>query len=405
MPKIRVVFTAEILVRDFDGASRTIFELIDRIPTESFDFLFVCGIPPGDNFEFPFFTVPTLTIPFNKTYRIAIPFFTARTLIKKLDAFRPDVIHISTPSILGFFMLKYAKKRNIPVISIYHTHFISYIQYYAEKSAILQNLLQRWAKYLMKKFYNSCAKIYIPSAAVAKDLEMSGIDTRLFHWWPRGLDDSTFYPGPHPTSEVHQFLDKEKPNILFVSRLVWEKNLKTLIKIYQLAQSSGRQYHFIIAGDGVAYEDLKLAMADATFTGHLDRKQLAALYAGCDIFIFTSVTETYGNVVTEALASGLPCVIANGGGSAGQIRDGISGFLCDPENASEYLAKTEILLREPELRSQFAESGLKYATSLSWSRLCEQYFNELKNLTNSNFSNPDFKKLSDSNQQTHYISI
>ena len=131
--KIKIAFFAEILIEDFDGASRTIFNIIRRIPKERFEVMFFCGIPPKEPFDFPYVVVPTMGIPFNKDYSLAIPQVVYFQLQQKLKSFDPDIVHISTPSFLGNYALNFAKAQNISVTSIYHTHFISYIDYYLEK--------------------------------------------------------------------------------------------------------------------------------------------------------------------------------------------------------------------------------------------------------------------------------
>ena len=128
--KIKVAFFSDILMRDFDGANKTMFQLIDRIPESRFNYMFFCGMSSKDKAKHPIREIPTITIPSNHTYKIALPNLYKTELNTTLSMFRPDVIHIATPSSLGFFALNYAKKHGIPVLSVYHTHFISYIKYY-----------------------------------------------------------------------------------------------------------------------------------------------------------------------------------------------------------------------------------------------------------------------------------
>jgi len=127
--KIRVAFFSDILVKDFDGAIKTMYQLINRIPDDRFEYLFICGVAPRHKFPYRVVRVPSVIIPFNISYRSALPGLAARKLRRILNDFNPDVVHISTPSLLGFFGLSYAKEYQIPVLSIYHTHFISYMRY------------------------------------------------------------------------------------------------------------------------------------------------------------------------------------------------------------------------------------------------------------------------------------
>ena len=239
MSKVRVAFFADILVRDFDGASRTIYELIDRIPDDRFEFAFFCGMPPKNTFTKKLIKAHALPIPLNKDYKIAVPYFTSRRLTQELDKFNPDVIHITTPSLLGFFALKYARKRNIPVITIYHTHFISYIRYYTGIFSFIKNPLSGLAQFIMKSFYNHCDRIYIPTEITAAEIVRLGIKRDLIRIWPRGISGEIFHSGPHRNYDFSKIISKDKSNILFASRLVWEKNLKILIQIYKLSRMMG----------------------------------------------------------------------------------------------------------------------------------------------------------------------
>lgn len=107
--KIKIAFFADILVKDFDGASRTMFHIIERIPKDEFEFVFFCGMPPKENIGYEVFVVPSIPIPFNSTYKLAIPMFSWFSMRKRLKEFRPDVIHIASPSPLGDFAFQYKR--------------------------------------------------------------------------------------------------------------------------------------------------------------------------------------------------------------------------------------------------------------------------------------------------------
>ena len=381
--KIKVVFFAEILVEEFDGASRTIFQIINSIPDDKFEFLFVCGVKPGVHFVYEVFDVPAITIPFNKNYKMAIPFFNKSKLYSKLNEFAPDVIHISTPSLLGKLGLDFAYDNEIPVISIYHTHFLSYVDYYMENFKMFVDPVKQLMINGLKKFYFKCSLVYIPTSVITKELVSLGFVDSNMKIWPRGLDSIKFNPIKRDTSHIYKRTGNQNPNILFASRLVWEKNLKTLIQIYTFIQKRNLKYNIIIAGDGVATDDLKIAMPNAIFLGQLSHTELAVTYASCDVFLFTSVTESYGNVVSEAMASGLPVVIANGGGSAGLVEDGINGLLCEAFNAHDYIRNIDKLIKDQNLRSTIIHNGLELTKKLKWSALTDIYFRDLEILASS----------------------
>ena len=119
-------------------------------------------------------------------------------------------------------------------------------------------------------------------------------------------------------------------------------------------------------------------MPDAFLLGQIDHERLAVLYASADVFLFPSVSETYGNVVVEAMASGCPCVIAKGGGSQSLVRHGETGFLCEPNNPTDYLDRIEEITNSADLRERFIENGLAYTKKLDWNVLAQTYFDDIK---------------------------
>ena len=386
--KIKIAFFAEILLEHFDGASRTIFNIIRRIPKGRFEVVFYCGIPPNGPFEYPYFVVPTLGIPFNKDYSIAIPQLVYFQLRHHLNKFNPDIIHISTPSLLGNFALGYGRSQNIPITTIYHTHFISYIDYYLEKIPSMIPPVKNWIIKNQKSFYEKCDLVYVPTKNMVSELESYGISSHNFKLWPRGINTARFSPEKRDVSKLRNITGNGYQNILFASRLVWEKNLKTLVKIYQDAEAKSWKVNFIIAGDGVAKESLQKQMPKAFFLGYLEHVALATIYASSDVFLFTSISETYGNVVAEAMASGLPCVIANGGGSAHFVENGVNGFLCEPDISQEYTSYLQQVLENDSLRNTFIMKGLAFTSKLKWEHLTTSYFNDLENLASLNKSQP-----------------
>ena len=380
--KIKIAFFADILVKDFDGASRTMFHIIERIPKDEFEFVFFCGMPPKEDIGHEVFQVPSIPIPFNSTYRLAIPMFSWFSMRKRLKEFRPDVIHIASPSPLGDFAFQYKRSRDIPVITIYHTHFLSYIGYYLRPLPFLAKPAVKTVAYGQKQFYDQSSLMYIPTMQMVNELKEFKFDTGKMKIWQRGMNHELFNSSKRDVRRIKGITKNDKPNILFASRLVWEKNLATLIRIYRKSKEEGDKYNFIIAGDGVAEKALAEKMPDAYMLGKVDHNTLAALYASADVFLFPSVSETYGNVVVEAMASGCPCVIARGGGSQSLVDHGNTGFLCDPEDESDYLNRIDQVIDDPTLKESFVTNGIEYTRTLNWHTLCETYFDDIARLGN-----------------------
>jgi glycosyltransferase involved in cell wall biosynthesis len=378
MKNIRVAFFAEILTDDFDGAVRTMFQLIKRINNAEFQYLFIYGVGPDLIEGHESLKIPAIALPVNTTYSIALPVLAQSRLKRKLRDFAPDVVHISTPSLLGGFALNYAIQNHLPTISIYHTHFISYVDYYFKHTPFLISGIKNKLTGSLKAFYNRCDKVYIPAESIRQELLETGIDRDRMQIWKRGIDTALFSPGKKDPRVMIAISGNKKPTILFASRLVWEKNLETLFSIYDELQLRNFPVNFLIAGDGTARKDCEERMPKAIFTGKVDHQRLSVLYASADVFLFPSVTETYGNVVLEAMSSGLPCVIADGGGSKDFIEQGLNGFKCSPNDAIDYVDKIELILSDLHLRDQFINEGLACSQQLSWDKLARQYFADIR---------------------------
>ncbi len=376
----KVAFFSEIMIEDFDGASRTMFQLINRINTTHFQYLFIYGRGPSSLGTHQSLKIPTIKIPVNSDYSLAFPSFSRIRLEQALKAFKPDVIHIATPSLLGFFALQYAKRKNIPVISIYHTHFISYIAYYLRNFSSMIKPMEYWTRKAMLRFYNACHKVYVPSNNMIKELKQMGIESERMHLWQRGIDIKLFNKHKRDEQYIRQITKNNKPNILFTSRLVWEKNIQTLIEIYGQLSFEGNPFNLLIAGDGTAKDEAMYKMPKAFFLGKLDHEELSTLYASADVFLFTSTSETYGNVIIEAMASGLPCVIANAGGSADLVEHQVTGFKCVPNNAKEYLYYVKKILSNPTLKQSLQEEALQFTQQLDWNKLADRYFEDVNHL-------------------------
>ena len=380
MPKYRIAFFAEMLLENYDGAIRTMHHIIKRIPHDQFEVIFICGVPPKEDIGFKVITVPTMTIPFNKNYKIALHQLSQYKLTRTLNDFNPDLVHVSTPSPLGHFGLAYAEKNDIPVSTIYHTHYLSYVDYYLRGLPLLIKPVKEAIGKNIKNFYNRCQSVLIPTKQMEIDLSEYGVKKKKMRLWTRGINKDIFNPEKKDKRYFKTLTGNSNPNILFASRLVWEKNLQTLINIYKQSEEEGKAWNFIVAGDGVALQALQEQMPKAFFLGKLDQSTLAKVYASSDIFVFPSISETYGNVVIEAMSCGLPCVIANGGGSASFIEHGVNGYLCEANDALDYIASIELILVNKPHKENIIRSGLSYVADLDWESVVNKLFAEWKGM-------------------------
>jgi len=373
--KIKVALFSDILRENIDGVTYTLYNIIDRIPRDEFDYLFITAYPPDDRERVPFKveTCNYVRFPLYKDYPLALPFFNGK-LEKALEEFQPDVIHFTTPALLGRYALKYGLKNNIPVFSTYHTHYLAYIDYYLN----FIPGLARAAKALVRKitvwFYNQCDLTFVPTQPIKDELKDAGVYEDGMKIWGRGIDMDKFNPSFRDEEYMDNLCGKGTTRILFVSRLVDEKELKTLENVYKILEEKRPDVKMVITGDGPRAKRMQRRMPHAVFTGKLVGDDLARIYASSDLFLFPSITETFGNVVLEAMASGLPVVCAAQGGPMGIVQHGKTGYHAEPKNADDFYKYISTLLDDDDLFTRTARNAVAYARKQSWDALCEDMF-------------------------------
>lgn len=311
-----------------------------------------------------FTAVPSISMPGRPEYRITTGF--PKSKQKELSRFNPDLIHIATPDILGFKALKWARNAEKPIVSSYHTHFTSYLKYY--KLGLLEPLGWMYLRW----FYSHCEHVYVPTPSMVDELrgKKIGVGKDSLKIWARGVDTSQFHPAKRDSEwrRSHGFQEKDIV-ITFVSRLVWEKNLDLFSNVITKLQNKYPHVKTLVVGDGPARKEIEEKLPGTVFTGFLTGDELARSYASSDIFFFPSDTETFGNVTLEAMASGLPCIVADAPGSKSLVRHGVNGFLESVENEEGFFNFAEELVRNDERRKRMANASVKRADEFTWNKV------------------------------------
>tara|TARA_R110000868_G_scaffold1211_7_gene9441 strand:+ start:12256 stop:13488 length:1233 start_codon:yes stop_codon:yes gene_type:complete len=321
-------------------------------------------------------SIPML-VPGREEYRIATHL--SKKAKKRLEEFKPTLIHIATPDGLGIGALRWAKKHNIPKVTSYHTHFLSYTEYYS----LYLSPIKKPFKMMMKWFYKQFAHTYVPSKSMIEELNREGIPGNM-KIWARGIDTERFNPSKRDMEWRRSvgFADDDIV-VTFVSRLVWEKELRTFIDSVKRLQTSNPKVRALVVGNGQAEEEAKQLLPSAHFTGFAKGEELARAYASSDIFMFPSHTETFGNVTLEAMASGLPCIVADAIGSKSLVDDGINGFLAKKESVDDFTHQLEKIVLDSEKRIEMGKKSREMAMGYQWdsinSGLVENYLEVLHN--------------------------
>lgn len=290
--------------------------------------------------------------------RVCIPAY----LIEKerIDNFAPDLIHITTELGIGLLGLRYARKHHIPVVMSYHTNFDQYLKFY--KIETLEPLL---TKYML--WFHNFAKVNLcPSRQTLLELKEKGF-TKL-DIWSRGVDTRAFSPAFRNDETRGQLCDDpSKLLFLYTGRIAAEKGLDVLLESIKAVNEQCSNAHFVFTGDGPFLETIKNSgIENITMTGMQHGEALSRIYASCDAFVFPSGTETFGNVVLEAMASGLPVICVNSGGVLDFAEHGGNALICtfrDEQSLTEAILR--FLNDEPYARG-LAANALKTAESRNW---------------------------------------
>jgi glycosyltransferase involved in cell wall biosynthesis len=305
--------------------------------------------------------VPSIPMPGRPEYRLTLGF--PRQARARFEAFGPTLVHLATPDQLGLQAMRRARAGRIQVVASYHTHFPVYLKYY--HLGLFETLGWRF----LRRFYGRVTHLYVPSSSIATELARKGIasDIRI---WARGVDVTLFSPVKRdPEWRRSLGIPRESPVIAFVSRLVWEKNLRAVIDTFRMLSGRLPGATFLIVGEGPARQPMQRMLRGARFTGHLGGEDLARAYASSDVFFFPSVTETFGNVTLEAMSCGLPVVVADAAGSKDLVEHGVNGFILPPEPATGFVDPLHLLATNEEKRRLMGRAARGRAQSYSWSNV------------------------------------
>lgn len=226
-----------------------------------------------------FRTIPTPTYP-----EIPLALFPARKMRRCIDAFAPEAIHIATEGPLGWAARRYCLGRKLPFTTSFHTKFPEYIH-------ARWRVPVRWGYALMRRFHAPSAGVMVATPSLAETLRQYKFGN--LKRWTRGVDTALFRPRP----KAH--FNELRPVFLFTGRVAVEKNIEAFLKLDLPGQK-------VVIGDGPQLQELKLRYPDALFTGYKRGEDLAEHMASADVFVFPSLTDTFGLVLLEALASGVP---------------------------------------------------------------------------------------------------
>lgn len=353
----RIVIVSGAYNNVVDGVSRTLNRLVKDLNSNDYQVYIVAPTrdPPALKHYGALLPAPAMKLPFRGEYSLATGL--DRCVRELLEEFDPEIVHIATPDVLGTQIQRWALDRNTPLTCSYHTRFNSYLPYYFTGNTLeaIDSTLWWW----MVKFYRSCDHVYPPTSNVQKELEGKGFKPDTMRIWPRGINLTSFNPS-HRSDEKRQSwgANKDTVVILLVSRMVWEKNLMLFVNTISQLVDMNLPIRTVVAGEGPAKLEVMRLLPHATYLGHQDGGNLSIIYASADIFFFPSVTETWGSVTLEAMASGLAVVVPGGPAGSELVANNKTGMLFNPGNLNDTVAVLKRLVVDSMLRRRLQLSAV-----------------------------------------------
>ncbi|MBR9990680.1 MAG: glycosyltransferase family 1 protein [Gemmatimonadetes bacterium] len=373
---MRIAFFTESLLPLVDGVSHTLGHLFTALEQEGIDFrVYSPFVPPADiPWHHRTRKVRSFAFPLYRDYRVSLP--GGRRIATDLDEYQPDIVHVVSPTPMAIWAQAYARARGIPVVATFHTHFVAYFPYYGVRR------LEHFGWRLLRWFYGRCTATFAPSQGIIDELNAHGFDNvRL---WSRGVDARRFAPDWRDDAlRARLGADDRKPLLLLVSRLVKEKDMADFAGMDRELRSRNVSYRLAVVGDGPMRSQLETDLPHAHFAGHQSGADLSRWYASADVFVFPSTTETFANVVQEAMASGVPAVVSDRGGPQGVIEPGRSGLVARANDPADLADKVERLLRDPDLRAAMSRAARQRALERTWPAINAVLLSEYKRIAGS----------------------
>jgi glycosyltransferase involved in cell wall biosynthesis/predicted metal-dependent phosphoesterase TrpH len=345
------------------GVTRTIEEIRQRgVPGFEIE---VVGTDPEVDRRLS--AVAEIDVPFYPGLRIGVPSLPAavQTLAGVDDGSGYDAIHVCSPGPAGIAGALVARALGVPLLGSYHTELTAYAGLRSGERRIADAMALA-----VSAFYGACDVVLSPSPASDSALAAIGMRRERVLRWDRGVDTTRFDPALREQSLLGDAI-----NVLYSGRITREKGAELLADAFLLARERselGRRLHLVLAGGGPEQEYLRARLGEhASFLGWLQGAELARTYASADVFLFPSATDTFGQVILEAQASGLPVIALARGGPLSLIEDRVSGLLCEPD--AELLAGAVLeLAGSPLLREHLARGALRSARTRTWERTLQR---------------------------------
>ncbi len=356
---MRIVLVSETYPPELNGVALTVQRAVDHLRRRGHDVTLIRPRQPGDarNESRGELTLPGLPLPMYRDVRFGLP--AGRALQAHWQAQRPDVVHIATEGPLGWSALRIARALGIPATTDYRTNFHHYSAHYG------LGWLARPIDAYLRAFHNAAQLTFVPTGAQRAALAARGY--RNLAVVGRGVDARLFDPARRSRALRRQWgAGDGDPVALHVGRLAPEKNLQLAVQAFEAIRRVRPGARMVWVGDGPLRARLERRHPQHIFLGARTGEALAACYASADLFLFPSLTETFGNVTLEAMASGLALVAFDYGAAGEHALDGVDACLAPRGDAGRFIRNAADLARFPALRSRMRHAARAAIAALRW---------------------------------------
>ncbi len=358
---MRIAIFSETFLPKWDGVANTVCHLLRHLERRGHaSLVFAPQGAPARYAGFPVVGLPCFELPFYRDLRLVHPLVDVE---EQLRYFAPDVVHVVNPALLGWVGMRHARTLQRPVVASYHTDLPGYTSVYG--MGLFRETLWSYFRWI----HNQADLTLCPSNYTLRQLERHGF--KRLQIWGRGVDAAAYHPYRRSRELRERWFpgDPDRPILICVGRLAVEKRLHMLRPLLDAMP----EVRLVLVGDGPLRADLETLFAGTptVFTGYLEGTALAAAYASGDIFVFPSNSETFGNVVLEAMASGLPVVTADEGGPVDHVHDAANGYLFARDSHDHLIDRVKRLVRDPVHRLELGLGARTYAESQCWNEILD----------------------------------
>ncbi|MEJ6008133.1 glycosyltransferase family 1 protein [Paucibacter sp. AS339] len=366
---LRIAFVTETYPPEVNGVAMTIARIVEGLHARNHDVQLIRPRQDANDsaetaVRFHEVLMRGLPIPRYPNLRMGVP--SKKALVQLWSVHRPDVVHIATEGALGWSALQAATHLKLPVCSDFRTNFHAYSRHYG-----IGWLYKPIMAYL-RKFHNRTQNTMVPTEALRRDLEAGGFKNLTVV--SRGVDTKQFTPLRRSQALREQWgVAPDDLVVLYVGRIAPEKNLPALIAAFEAISQNDARAKLVVVGSGPQQAELQQRLPQAIFAGQRKGEDLAAHYASGDLFLFPSLTETFGNVTTEAMASGLAVLAFNYAAAAQLIRSGENGVLAPMDDTAAFVQAAASLAADFQGRRRMGEAACQTASALDWSSIVARF--------------------------------